>query len=450
MKGVHPSVCTHHIYIKEGCRPVREPQRRMNPALKDIVKEELQKLLDGGFIYPISNSEWVSCLVLVPKKNGNWRICFDYRELNKATKKDHFPLPFVDQVLDGLAGKKFFSFLDGFNGYNQIQICLEDQDKTTFTYPWGTFAYRVLPFGLCNAPTTFQRVVLSIFAELVHDVVEIYMDYFTPYGCDFQESMTNLGKVLHKFIEMNLSLSPENTVPTKIAFQRNEQDSQKECPLHLDWGNLFKLGPDQILRKCVREVEVFDILLTCHDGPCGGHFVAKRTTFKVLQARYYWPTLHQDVKSYISQCDRCQRIGEPTTRDEIPLQPQVTLEPFDKWGMDFIEPINPPSKKKQHIIVCTNYLTKWAETKAIKAATEEKVAEFLRENIFYKFGYPRELVRDQGNQFTSSMIEELFSHHKIKHRTSTPYHPQANGQVEVTNRAVENILTKVVSSSRKD
>ena len=90
----------------------------MNPTLKDIVKEELQKLLDVGFIYPISDSEWISLLVLVPKKNGKWRICVDYRELNKATKKDYFRLLFIDQVLDGLVGKKFFSFLDGFSGYN--------------------------------------------------------------------------------------------------------------------------------------------------------------------------------------------------------------------------------------------------------------------------------------------------------------------------------------------
>ena len=110
MKGVHPSVCTHHMYIKEGCKPVMQPQRRMNLALKDVVKEELQKLVDTKFIYPISDSEWVSPLVLVPKKNGKWRICVDYRELNKATKKDHFPLPFIDQVLDGLARKKCFFF----------------------------------------------------------------------------------------------------------------------------------------------------------------------------------------------------------------------------------------------------------------------------------------------------------------------------------------------------
>ena len=141
----------------------------MNPNIRDIVKEDIQKLLEEGFIYPISDSEWVSPLVIVPKKNGKWRVCVDYKELDKATQKDHFPLPFIDQVLDTLSGKKFFSFLDGFSGYNQIQIAPEDQDKTTFTYPWGTFAYRVLPFGLCNAPATFQRAVIGIFSELVND-----------------------------------------------------------------------------------------------------------------------------------------------------------------------------------------------------------------------------------------------------------------------------------------
>ena len=95
----------------------------MNLSLKNIVEEEMKKLLDARFISPIYDSGWVSPLVLVPKKNGNWRIFFDYKELNKAAKKDHFPLPFIDQVLDILVGKKFFSFLDGFSGYNQIQIC---------------------------------------------------------------------------------------------------------------------------------------------------------------------------------------------------------------------------------------------------------------------------------------------------------------------------------------
>lgn len=124
-------------------------------ALREIVKDELQNILDVGFIYPIFDSEWVSPLVIVPNKGVKWRVCVDYRELNTTTTKDHFPFSFIDQVLDSLARKKYFSFLDGFSGYNQIKIVLEDQDKTKFACPWGTYACYVLPFGLCNTPTTF-------------------------------------------------------------------------------------------------------------------------------------------------------------------------------------------------------------------------------------------------------------------------------------------------------
>jgi hypothetical protein len=112
-------------------------------------------------------------------------------------------------VLDTLSRKKSFSFLDGFIGYNQIQIALEDQKNTTFTFPWGTYAYRVLPFGLCNAPSTFQRVVLAIFFDLTNDCVEVYMDDFTVHGQDFQEALANLEKVLIRCKETNLSLSNE-------------------------------------------------------------------------------------------------------------------------------------------------------------------------------------------------------------------------------------------------
>ena len=114
MKGIH------HIHIEENFKPIRQPQRRMNPNLREIVKEELQKFLNINFIYPISDNQWVSPLVIVPKNNGKWRVCIVYQELNKATIKDHFPLPFIDQVLDTLAGNKYFSFLDGFGSYNQI------------------------------------------------------------------------------------------------------------------------------------------------------------------------------------------------------------------------------------------------------------------------------------------------------------------------------------------
>ena len=123
--------------------------------------------------------------------------------------KDYFPFLFIDQVLDTLSGKQYFSFLDGYSGYNQILIAPEDHDKTSFTCPWGTYAYRVLAFGLCNALATFQRAVLGIFDDLIHNCVDVYMDNSTAYGNTFQEALDNLEKVLIRCQETNLALSHE-------------------------------------------------------------------------------------------------------------------------------------------------------------------------------------------------------------------------------------------------
>jgi len=130
-------------------------------------------------------------------------------DLSKDSRKNHFPFPFIDQVLEVLAEKKCFSFLYGFSGYNQIQIILEDKYKTIFTYLWDTFSYKVLHFGLCNSHKIFHRVVLSIFSYLIHDTIEISMDDFTHYGNSFEESLTNIEKVLKRCEDMNLSLNHE-------------------------------------------------------------------------------------------------------------------------------------------------------------------------------------------------------------------------------------------------
>ncbi|GJR38997.1 reverse transcriptase domain-containing protein [Tanacetum coccineum] len=165
--------------MEEDYEPTVQSQRRVNPKIHDVIKKEVEKLLDAGLIYPISDSPWVSPIHCVPKKGGitvvknddndliptrlvtGWRVCIDYRKLNEATRKDHFPLPFMDQMLERLAGNQYYCFLDGFSGYFQIPIDPKDQEKTTFTCPYGTFAYRRMPFGLCNAPGTFQRYSFS-------------------------------------------------------------------------------------------------------------------------------------------------------------------------------------------------------------------------------------------------------------------------------------------------
>ena len=163
IKGISPSMCMHHILLEDNAKPIREMQRRLNLPMMKVVKAEILKLLDAGVIYPITDNKWVVPIHVVPKKIGitlvknkndeliptrilsGWRMCVDYRKLNLSTRKDHFPLLFMDQMLERLASKSFYCFLDEYNGYNQIVINLEDQEKTRFTCPFGTYAIGECP-----------------------------------------------------------------------------------------------------------------------------------------------------------------------------------------------------------------------------------------------------------------------------------------------------------------
>ncbi|GKE58810.1 reverse transcriptase domain-containing protein, partial [Tanacetum coccineum] len=138
-----------------------------------------------------------------------WRVCIDYRKLNDATREDHFPLPFIDQMLERLSGNEYYCFLDGFFGYFQIHLAPEDQEKTTFTYPYGTFAYRRMPFRLCNAPTTFQRCMTAIFHDMCKDFMEVFMDDFSVFRNSFDACLTDLSKMLARCEETNLVLNWE-------------------------------------------------------------------------------------------------------------------------------------------------------------------------------------------------------------------------------------------------
>jgi hypothetical protein len=195
--------------------------------MREVVKKEVIKLLDAGIIYPMPHSEWLRSVHCVPKKGGitvvnnekdelipkrimiGWRMCSDYRRLNKTTRKDHFSLPLMNKMLQRLAKHSYFCFLDGYSGFIQVPIHPDDQQKTTFTCPYGTFVYRRMPFGLCNAPTTFQKCIMAIFSYFIEEIMEVFIDDFSVHGTYFESCLKILEKVLERYGEIDLVLNWE-------------------------------------------------------------------------------------------------------------------------------------------------------------------------------------------------------------------------------------------------
>ncbi|RVW59031.1 Retrovirus-related Pol polyprotein from transposon 17.6 [Vitis vinifera] len=425
-----------------------------------------------------------------------------------ALGKNHFPLPFIDQVLERVSGDPFYCFLDGYSGYFQIEIDVADQEKTIFTCPFGTYAYRRMPFGLCNAPATFQRCMLSIFSDMVERIMEVFMYDITVYGGSFEECLVNLEAVLHRCIEKDLVLnwekchfmvrqgivlghiisekgievdkakvelivklpSPttvkgvrqflghagfyrrfikgvvlgqrEDGKPYVIYYasktlneaQRNYTTTEKELlavVFALDKFRAYLVGSfiivftdhsalkSDFIRKCVPEDEQQGILSHCHENACGGHFASHKTAMKVLQSGFTWPSLFKDAHIMCRSCDRCQRLGKLTKRNQMPMNPILIVELFDVWGIDFMGPF-PMSFGNSYILVGVDYVSKWVEAIPCKQNDHRVVLKFLKEEHFLEIGI----------RWLHLII--LF------------------GQVELANREIKNILMKVVNSSRKD
>ncbi|CAN6566333.1 unnamed protein product [Malus baccata var. baccata] len=633
IKGISPTTCMHHIFLEEGAKPTREAQRRLNPPMMEVVKKEIIKLLDCGVIYPISNSRWVSPIQCVPKKSGvtvvanaenelvpqriqtGWRVCIDYRKLNATTRKDHFPLPFIDQMLERLAGYAFYCFLDGYSGYNQIVIAPEDQEKTTFTCPFGTFAYRRMPFGLCNAPATFQRCMMSIFSDYVEKIIEVFMDDFSVFGDSFDSCLHNLSLILKRCVETNLVLNWEKchfmvkqgivlghiisekgieVDKSKIDFVRHlpsptsvrevrsflghagfyrrfikdfskiaqplcrlQQkevafEFTKECKASFnqlkellttapiivppDWSLPFELMCDAsdyalgaILgqRKEKKPHVIYYASRTLNDAQLNYSTTEKEllaVVFALDKFRSYligtkvivftdhaalkylltkkeakprlirWILLLQefdieirdkkgsenvvadhlsrmvhneeslliletfpdekllsikDARTFCLTCDKCQRMGNIGARDEMPQVSILNVEIFYVWGIDFMGPF-PSAYGFTYILLAVDYVSKWVEAKATRTNDSKVVANFIRTNIFARFGMPRVIISDGGSHFCNRTIEVLLRKYSVTHKVSTPYHPQTNGQAEVSNRKIKQILEKTVGPTRKD
>ncbi|GJS62620.1 reverse transcriptase domain-containing protein [Tanacetum coccineum] len=450
IKGIDPQFCTHKILMEDDFKPAVQHQRRVNPKIHEVIKKEVIKLLDAGLIYPISDSPWVSPVHCVPKKGGmtvvtnenneliltrlvtGWRVCIDYRKLNDATRKDHFPLPFMDQMLERLAGNEYYCFLDGFSRYFQIPIDPQDQEKTTFTCPYGTFAYRRMPFGLCNAPGTFQRCMMAIFHDMIKETMKVFMDDFSVFEDLFSSCLSHLDKMLKRCEDTNLVLNWEKyyfmvkdgiVLGHKISKSRIEVDRAKV--------DVIAKLPPPISVKGIRSFLEFDVEIRDKKG-------AENLAVDHL-SRLENPQSDPEKKE-ITETFPLETLGM------IPQNAIQVCEIFDIWGIDFMGPF-PYSRGNKYILMAVDYLSKWVEAKALPTNDARVVCKFLK-SLFARFGTPRAIISDRGTHFCNDQFAKVMLKYGVTHRLSTAYHPQTSGQVEVSNRGLKRILERTIGENR--
>jgi hypothetical protein len=217
------------------------------------------------------------------------------------------------------------------------------------------------------------------------------------------------------------------------------------------WDNpyLFKYCPDQIFRRCIPDNEVSSVIKFCHSEACGGNFSSRKTTAKILQNGFYWPTMFKDSHAFCKTCENYQKLGSISKHHMMPLNPILVIEIFECWGIDFMGPF-PPSFGFLYILVAVDYVSKWIKAIPSRNNDHKTVIKFLKENILSRFGIPRAIISDGGTHFCNKPFESLMKKYGITHKVATPYHPQTSGQVELANREIIQILEKTVNLNRKD
>ncbi|CAN6541731.1 unnamed protein product [Malus baccata var. baccata] len=518
--------------IRECAKPTSEAQCCLNPLMMEAVKKEVIKLIDIGIIYPISDSKWVSPVQVVLKRSGVTIVKNEANELMSTCVQNSWrvcTVPFIDQMLERLAGHSHYCFLDGYCGYNQIAIAPKDQEKTIFTCPFGTFANRSMQFGLCNTPVTFQRCMFSKRCQETNLVLNWEKCHFmVSHGLVLGHIISENGIEVDKSkVELVSSLPLPTTVREVRSFlghvgfyRRFMKDfSMISIPLchFLQKDVTFDMNEERVvafnkLKKLLSTTPViippdwslpFKLMCDASDYTVGA--VLGQRVNKVPHVIYYasrtlndaqlnYSTTENELLAVVDLeikdkkgsenvvADHLSRLVHSNTEEDlIPLRESfldeqlfslkkdklVKIAKYYKWDDPYLWKYCPDQlirRMRTSFVQCDHcqrtgcvqvlcnviIVNVQVEAKATKTNDSKVVLDFIKTNIFARFGIPKAIISDGGSHFCNKTFEPLLRKYNVTHKMSTPYHPQTSGQVEVSNREVKQILEKIVSPSRKD
>nr|GEU99268.1 reverse transcriptase domain-containing protein [Tanacetum cinerariifolium] len=426
IKGINPEFYTHKILMEDDFK------LSLGEPVHCVPKK-------GGFTV-VENEE--NDLIPTRLVTG-WRVCIDYRKVNEATRKDHFPLPFIDQMLERLVGNEYYCFLDGFSGYFQILIDPQDQENTTFTYPYGTFTYRRMPFGLYAKPRLLWWVLLlQEFDMIIRDkkrAKNLAVDHLSWLENPHQ-GVPDKKKINEMFpletlnmvsFRGNSSTSwfadfanyPAGNFVIKGMSCQQKNKFFKDVK-HYFWDDLFlfKVCADQVIRRCVYGQKAVDILKACHNGPTEGHHGPNYIAKKVFDSSFYWLAIYREAHDLVKSC---------------------TLVNVREKSRNVMKCLKMPSKFTSSLTYGVSI--SWGCSRLHEGTS---IYSWRLTTCRKRFGTPRVIISDRSTHFCNDQFAKVMLKYGVTHRLAIAYNPQTSGQVEVSNHGLKRILERTIGENR--
>ncbi|GJV78510.1 putative reverse transcriptase domain-containing protein [Tanacetum coccineum] len=454
-----------------GASPVVKSPYRL--ALSEMLElsNQLKELQEKGFIRP-SHSPWGAHVLFVKKKDGAMRMCIDYRELNKLTINNRYPLPRINDLFDKLQGAYCFSKIDLRSGYHQLRVQEEDIPKTAFRTRYGHFEFTVMPFGMTNAP--------AIFMDLMNRVCKSYLDKFVIVFID-DILIYSKSKEEHEFLGHVVNHDGIHIDPSKVESVKNWKTPESSTEIHSFLGlaeEAFCIlkeklcnapvlalsdGPDDFVVYCNAskldgEIYFFDriwipsvggvrklIMDEAHTSRYSIHPGADKM-YHDLRDLYWWPGMKKDIAEYVSRCLTCSKIkAEHQKPSGLLQQPEIPEWKWEKITMDLVTKLPRSSGGYDAIWVIVDRLTKSAHFLPIREDFKtEKLARIYINEIVARHGVPVSIISDRDGRFASHLWQALQKALGTKLNMSTAYHPKTDGQSERTIQTLEDILRACV------